>query len=758
MVISKTQLALKLAQMSSAELSVIWVRADNWEHFVGDYSPILRRVYSHQEVVPAKQLIEDTKERLEAHAAEWLLVLDNADDYDEFINRIMKHIPKKGKILITTRDRRLQGTITGGQNGFYLDPMNPAEANVLLEKSIPSNLYSASSSSAGEITQILGNLPLAIAQAAANIVEQHMPLQKLSELLQKSSTPVPLLNHPFRDHMTSDERNGFQSVSTTWDMSLKRLQQSSPMAVTLLGYLSCFHSSAVPYSYLRDLPEFRDQEELEFMATVGKIHQLCLAERTQSDVDYSAQMHPLLQEITFSSLCGSDRVRWISPLIGVLSRVLPTALITQDEGRGFGNLLVPHAKRLIALGLDCGIISEKFYHLISACAGYLATFEQVDAAMAAALQSLNMAVEIWGDQCLETFTAREIKMHILATALRFDEAIKEGEIAISYLESDMCSLELSEYQLLDRTEQLYNAMVVYSTMRLPWFDRSIYLRKLLNTYETAEAHLEDEGNGIDPCHYDNLLLFAGGVAGLRMKKLEAESYLSLSFGKDEGVTITEAFAINRRVLDSINRIRDSPWEHQDIDVDIFDLHISALKIRANLLRETQGDQREIHEIYREIYSTSWRYPITDLQIWNATLDLIQSVWIMGDENSQTPIWDEVLGAATNPGVILPVSANTSIFLQELSLVHRLALCWIEYLCHFGRMDEVHAMQRKLEHIECVFARGIPFLENQDRSAIGKATLAYCLNLRGERQMQCGQFLEAEKKDRFAIEVLGPKML
>src|ERR1700722_9133819 len=96
MAISKTQLALKFAQMSSAELSVIWVRADNWENFVGDYSTILRRVYSHREIVPAKQLIGDTQERLEAHAAEWLLILDNADDYDEFINRIMKHIPKKG--------------------------------------------------------------------------------------------------------------------------------------------------------------------------------------------------------------------------------------------------------------------------------------------------------------------------------------------------------------------------------------------------------------------------------------------------------------------------------------------------------------------------------------------------------------------------------------------------------------------------------------------------------------------------------------
>jgi hypothetical protein len=57
--------------------------------------------------------LEKTRRELEKMSGEWLLILDNADDLDEFLGRgtkqkdddefsISKFIPRQGRVLITT--------------------------------------------------------------------------------------------------------------------------------------------------------------------------------------------------------------------------------------------------------------------------------------------------------------------------------------------------------------------------------------------------------------------------------------------------------------------------------------------------------------------------------------------------------------------------------------------------------------------------------------------------------------------------------
>jgi hypothetical protein len=61
----KTQLGLKFAQQSRTELSVIWVRADNWENFVRDPAKIFQ-----QNTSTANLIIEETREQLEERPEE----------------------------------------------------------------------------------------------------------------------------------------------------------------------------------------------------------------------------------------------------------------------------------------------------------------------------------------------------------------------------------------------------------------------------------------------------------------------------------------------------------------------------------------------------------------------------------------------------------------------------------------------------------------------------------------------------------------
>jgi hypothetical protein len=176
----KTQIALKFAELSIPSLSVFWVRADNWANFAKDYSQILRVGFSVESETrkPLDGILMTTRETLESRPYEWILFLNNIDDLQEFRNNIQKYVPRKGRILISTRERRFPGGVVTANNGLHLAPMNDDEAITLLRKSIPSELLDIANSeeSVRLIVHSVGNLPLAIAQAAANIVEHGMPI------------------------------------------------------------------------------------------------------------------------------------------------------------------------------------------------------------------------------------------------------------------------------------------------------------------------------------------------------------------------------------------------------------------------------------------------------------------------------------------------------------------------------------------------------------------------------------------------------
>ncbi len=121
-------------------LSVYWVRADSLANFIADYSQILGmlNVTSSQPLQgsDSSSLLKQIGKRLEETSGDWLLILDNADHLDQFMGTgnqdnsisISQYIPRRGRILITTRDRRFQGSVAAATNGLCVDLMSAEEA------------------------------------------------------------------------------------------------------------------------------------------------------------------------------------------------------------------------------------------------------------------------------------------------------------------------------------------------------------------------------------------------------------------------------------------------------------------------------------------------------------------------------------------------------------------------------------------------------------------------------------------------------
>lgn len=72
-------------------------------------------------------LVRSVTSRLERDPSSWLLVLDNADDYDLFVGTawggksISSYTPNEGRVLITTRNHQIQ-SLCGEQDRFRGHP------------------------------------------------------------------------------------------------------------------------------------------------------------------------------------------------------------------------------------------------------------------------------------------------------------------------------------------------------------------------------------------------------------------------------------------------------------------------------------------------------------------------------------------------------------------------------------------------------------------------------------------------------------
>ncbi|KAK4443660.1 hypothetical protein QBC34DRAFT_476804, partial [Podospora aff. communis PSN243] len=485
--VGKTQLALRLAEAMKSRMSVIWIRADQSTNFYHDYSNVMRQQRSGNvsgKISESKGFAEnlehhlgETKSFLEDSAAKWLLVLDNADDVDDFRNSMDCYIPRKGRILITTRDPRFQGQFTAADNGLNVLPMDDEESVQLLAKSVPARLQGNHPDAAlQELVGLLGNLPLGIAQAAANIVDQQISLSEYLVSYQNASDRLgALLEAPMRNRQTQDPRNATQSVNITWEMSFERLESSSPLSVTLMGYLSCFHWESIPRHLIRGLPLLSDLNDVEFRKVLSRPIHLSLLQEHDSEEFPRLRMHPLVHEYSWKRIADAAKdSEFLQPCVQFLAGVFPASSGEEDDGWQVCSLLTPHALRMMHLSESRRLVSPSLVSLMQLLARYLNAFGSLSMACNTAEKALGRARRIWPDDYLVQHRLRQTLIDCLRNNRRFVEALEEQETAIRYLQTDdakatmprhgaevYTSLETKYFLLLDlgRHEESYETTV-----------------------------------------------------------------------------------------------------------------------------------------------------------------------------------------------------------------------------------------------------------------------------------------------------------
>jgi tetratricopeptide (TPR) repeat protein len=226
--------------------------------------------------------------------ARWLLIFDNADSPE----RVRHYFPTggSGTILVTSRNRRWG--LVGGS--LEVDVFTREESKELLRRSGSPLL----DDEADQLAEALGDLPLALEQAAAWRAETGMPVSeylrlfegKRSELLEVS--PPPDYQLP---------------VAAAWNVSLDHLETRNPASLRLLQLCSYFAPDPISRSIFSGLGNSRIVPELDMALNdpmrlaraIREVNRYSLAR-----IDHrtnSIEMHRLVQAVLINRMTVEEQ-------------------------------------------------------------------------------------------------------------------------------------------------------------------------------------------------------------------------------------------------------------------------------------------------------------------------------------------------------------------------------------------------------------------------------------------------------------------
>lgn len=309
--VGKSQLALEYAhrmRQSGRYQLAGWVRTDSPVTVTEDLAtlaPLLGLTVEGAVGEIAAQVVSTLRAQ-----SDWLVVFDNAQGPGDLVGLLPGG---GGHVLITSRNRAWSGVATQ----VDLDKFSRAEAVKFLCQRTGADEPEA----AGELADKLGDLPLALAQAAAYIDTRSMTIGGYLELYRD-----PVLARRLRD-AGLDSAEYPASVARTWLLSFTQLSAEHPAAVELLRLCAFLDPDDIDL----DLLSAGREETGEILARMFGNH----LERTEAAGALAAtslvtlhakdhlRVHRLVQAVTRDQLDDHHAAEWVKRALNLIAAILP---------------------------------------------------------------------------------------------------------------------------------------------------------------------------------------------------------------------------------------------------------------------------------------------------------------------------------------------------------------------------------------------------------------------------------------------------
>ncbi|MFF3323471.1 FxSxx-COOH system tetratricopeptide repeat protein [Streptomyces sp. NPDC002889] len=227
--IGKTQIALEYAHRFAGQYDLVWwIDAEQSDQIPVHYTELADRLGIAKPDAGSEHNARALLHHLRTRQC-WLIVLDNAEDPDQ----IEPWLPDgAGHVLITSRNPDWRGI--ANQTG--LDVFTRSDSLAYLRTRIPG----IASEQADVLAKDLGDLPLAVAQAAG-VIGNGMTLGRYRQLLTTSTAEIL---------KEGDTRGYPASLAAAVGIATARLEDDHPDAAALLRLGSFFGPEPIPTTWL----------------------------------------------------------------------------------------------------------------------------------------------------------------------------------------------------------------------------------------------------------------------------------------------------------------------------------------------------------------------------------------------------------------------------------------------------------------------------------------------------------------------------
>jgi tetratricopeptide (TPR) repeat protein len=311
--VGKTQLAIEYAYRFATDYDLVWwVPAAE----LSLIRPALADLASRLDRPAGGDLTQRIQGVLEALRqgqpySRWLLIFDNADNPDD----VQPYLPyPSGHLLLTSRN---QAWLAAAQT-LEVDVFSRGESIRLIQTWGPS----IREREADRLAEALGDLPVAVEQAAAWLVETGTSVDEYLRLLQDRIGEL----------LREKPRNYPQALTAAWQLAFERLAKEAPAAAQLLDLCAFFGPEPIPVRLLsagrhvRDLPSpLADAvgDEIALGRTVRDVCRYALAhiEPTRRNL----QVHRLVQGVLRERLSTEERAERLRLVHAMLAAANPGA-------------------------------------------------------------------------------------------------------------------------------------------------------------------------------------------------------------------------------------------------------------------------------------------------------------------------------------------------------------------------------------------------------------------------------------------------
>ncbi|WP_198318691.1 FxSxx-COOH system tetratricopeptide repeat protein [Pseudofrankia inefficax] len=328
--VGKTALAIEYAHRQRLAFDVVWwIPAQRAELLDTHLAALGQQLGLPADAKPLTVLAQ-----LRRTAVTWLLVFDDVDDPAT----VMPYRPTDGhgRMLVTSRQRGWRGI------GAAIDvpTLTRPESIALLTGHLPD----ADPPAANHVAELLGDLALAVEQAAAFCERTGIPLVDLAHLLvERLDEALALGEVVERPEVT---------VATLWDLSVRRLAAEQPAAVALLELLALCAPDPLPLDLLAEHAEQLSdsrlshavRDPLTWARTVGALVSYSLATRD----DTTIWVHRLVQAATRRQMHDAHQEHLLADLLALLEADLPEDITLTPQSWPRWRLLLPHVRAALA--------------------------------------------------------------------------------------------------------------------------------------------------------------------------------------------------------------------------------------------------------------------------------------------------------------------------------------------------------------------------------------------------------------------------